>query len=98
MLFIPDLIQIINMEIRVENIKCNGCATSVRDKLMKLNGVTAVEVDVANGIVKVGGLDDGRRAEAIAALASMGYTEPGAGNVLDAAKSYVSCMIGRINS
>jgi copper chaperone len=86
------------MEIIVENIKCNGCATSVKDKLMKLNGVTAVEVDVANGIVKVDGIEDGRRDEAIDALASMGYTEPGTGNVLDAAKSYVSCMISRINS
>lgn len=86
------------MEIIVDNIKCNGCATSVKNKLMKLHGVQDVVVDVEKGLVSIDGLEEERRTEAIDALASMGYTEPGKGNMIDSAKSYVSCMIGRVQS
>ena len=40
-----------NYQIRVENIKCGGCASTISSKLSALKGVTAVDVDIAEGIV-----------------------------------------------
>jgi copper chaperone CopZ len=86
------------MEIIVENIKCGGCANSIRKKLSDIQGVQNVEVDIEHGKITLDGLSEQDRPSVIKVLADMGYTEPGEGDMLDKAKSYVSCMIGRINA
>jgi len=85
----------------VENIKCGGCASSIRNKLAELALATRVDVDVASGEVQIDG-DPAQRAEAIAALAAMGYPETGSVEGLKAAaakaKSFVSCAVGRLDN
>jgi copper chaperone len=87
--------------IAVENIKCGGCASSIRSRLLERELASAVEVDVAEGLVHVEG-DPQWREQAISALASMGYPETGSVEGLRAAalkpKSFVSCAIGRIDN
>lgn len=88
-------------KISVENIKCGGCANSIRGKLMDLGLATEVEVDIDSGEVAIHG-DAGRRATAVAALLALGYPETGSVEGLKAAaakaKSFVSCAVGRIDN
>lgn len=84
-------------EIAVENIKCGGCANSIRSKLLSNASVSEVEVNKEEGVVTIEGPDqlDG---DALAQqLASMGYPAVGTGTGFQKAKSYVSCMIGRMS-
>jgi copper chaperone len=88
----------INMEIKVENIKCGGCAHSIKTGLMKMQGVEGVYVDVDQGIIRLESLENLDRDAISAKLHSMGYPEPGKGSGLTTATSFVSCMIGRVTS
>lgn len=81
----------------IDNIKCGGCANSITKKLEASTGITNVEVDVEEGKVSFEYKDDQGRTDAITALKKMGYPEKGQGNRIDNAKSFVSCMIGRLD-
>jgi copper chaperone len=86
--------------IAVENIKCGGCANSIRSGLLERKLAQAVEVDIGRGEVQIAGNPEWR-AQVAAALARMGYPEVGSVEGLKAAaaraKSFVSCAIGRID-
>lgn len=86
--------------IQVENIKCGGCANSIRKKLLALDGVSAVEVQVEDNIVEVEAAAE-QKPSIIEALLSMGYPEAGSVHGLASAsskaKSFVSCAIGRMS-
>lgn len=86
------------IEIYVENIKCGGCANSIRSSLSKIEGVDQINVDIENGVVSTIAEDFVDEVQLRKVLHKMGYTAPGEGGSLDKAKSYVSCMIGRIKS
>lgn len=83
--------------IAVENIKCSGCANSIRSKLLDDELALAVHVDVDQGEVQVDGNPEWRDQVALA-LAKMGYPEVGSVEGMQAAtakaKSFVSCAIG----
>ena len=85
------------MEIKVENIKCHGCANSIKNGLLKVKGVEDVDVRIDQGIIDVKGKDIDRN-EIVSRLHSMGYPEPGQGSGITTATSFVSCMIGRVTS
>lgn len=87
-------------QINVENIKCGGCASTIRSKLAAMAGIDQVDVDIEAGIVSVDGSEDTR--EAITArLLKLGYPESGTAEGIAAAKarakSFVSCAVGRIS-
>ncbi len=85
----------------VENIKCGGCANTIRNKLEAIDGVERADVDVANGQVTVEAAD-ATRDEVLATLLRLGYPETGTTEGLSAAraraKSFVSCAVGKIGS
>ncbi len=87
--------------IAVENIKCGGCANSIRSKLIEQQLAAAVTVHIERGEVEIDG-DPDRRELAVAALAKMGYPQTGSVEGLKAAtakaKSFVSCAIGRLDN
>ena len=90
-----------SLSIQVENIKCGGCANSIKKRLMDEAGVSTVEIDVVNGRVSIDGENLDR--DAIAAhLLKMGYPESGSVEGMKAAtakaKSFVSCAIGKVSS
>lgn len=88
-------------EIAVENIKCGGCAATIRNKLTTIEGVSRVEVDVDNGLVTIEG-DESHRLQVVQQLLHLGYPESGTAEGIRAAtaraKSFVSCAIGRIDN
>jgi len=60
------------MKFSVTNVKCDGCATAIREGLEKLPGVSRVLVTVSSGEVEVQG---GAlvREQLVAKLAELGY-------------------------
>ena len=85
-------------DIQVENIKCGGCAHSIKSSLVKLTGVNHVEVNIEEGIIHIDATEDVTREAIIEKLHHMGYPEPGKGSGLTTATSFVSCMIGKVTS
>ena len=80
----------------VDNIKCGGCANRIEQKLTDLRGVDNVEVKVEEGAVMYQVEDAIAEEKLLNTLAAMGYPKQGESTVIDNAKSYVSCMIGRV--
>ncbi len=87
--------------IAVENIKCGGCANSIRKGLLEDPHVDEVSVDIETGQVAIEG-DESVRDDIAAKLAHLGYPEVGSVEGMKSAaakaKSFVSCAIGRIDN
>lgn len=85
-------------DIIIANLKCNGCASTIKKELSSLVGVKEVAVDVEKDAVNVT-YDNIGRESIINKLHSLGYPEATEKNgLLLQIKSYGSCMVGRINN
>lgn len=58
----------------VQNVKCGGCASNIRNGLGALSGVSNVDVEIAGGTVTVQG-DNLSRTTLAQKLAELGYPE-----------------------
>lgn len=86
-------------EIFIENLKCAGCANTIKTRLQNLTGVFSVEIDKENSLVKVEHNTAIRRLGIISQLESLGYPEQNSDNtIIHKAKSYVSCAVGKMTS
>ena len=89
------------IEIQVENIKCGGCAGTIKKNILSDSRVEAVEVDIEQGLVVIDSKDEARD-DYSAALLKMGYPETGTAEGLAAAKakakSFVSCAVGKVDN
>jgi len=83
-----------NTILKVHNIKCHGCEASITDKLQKELGLQKVEVDNVTGEVRFDAEDEAKVEAVKLALSKMGYPEEDP-TLVQTAKSYVNCMIGR---
>ncbi|MEM9547782.1 MAG: heavy metal-associated domain-containing protein [Bacteroidota bacterium] len=79
----------------VNNIKCGGCENTVRNGLSKLEGIENIHVDATTGEVEFDCNNEAALESARLKLHKLGYTESDP-SLLDTAKSYVSCMIGKM--
>lgn len=86
-------------KLEILNLKCGGCANSVKKGLMTIEGIDNIEVDVENGIVSFESTSDEQVKLVKEKLSAMGYPEVGDSNtLLHKAKSFVSCATGRMGS
>ncbi len=85
-------------EIQIENLKCGGCAATIKKGLLGLDNINEVNVDVENSIVSI--TSENENLELIKEkLSKLGYPEVGDKNtIVHKAKSFVSCAVGRIDS
>jgi len=84
-------------KIHIENLKCHGCANTIKRNLMSINGVKTVEVIHEDSSVEIehdGGEE--KKDVFLKMLKKLGYPEAGSNTTGAAVKSYVSCAIGRI--
>ena len=85
--------------IRIENLKCHGCANTITNGIKKFAEVTDVVVKVEDSIVEIAfsgseiEIDKYKQK-----LAQLGYPEDGKNSGISVVKSYVSCAIGRMNN
>jgi len=84
--------------IKIENLKCGGCAATIKKGLLSIENVSDVLVDVANDTVSITSekvLIDVIKEK----LSKLGYPEVGDKNtIVHKAKSFVSCAVGRIDA
>jgi copper chaperone len=80
----------------VQNIRCGGCANTITKELSKL--FESVEVDVEGKKVTVELKDDQEVTNGAEALKKLGYPLADEDcSLLDKAKSFVSCAVGKIS-
>ncbi len=85
--------------LQIVNLKCGGCANSIKKGLLTIDGVENVEVNVEIGEVTFDAVSDELILAVKEKLAKMGYPEVGDDNTLiHKAKSFVSCVTGRMTS
>ena len=84
--------------IKIQNLKCGGCETSVKVGLEKINGVEEVlKVDSEKGEVELKLSEELDVSALKEKLNQMGYPMEDDENTLGMKiKSYASCMVGRI--
>jgi len=86
--------------IDVENIRCDGCINTITKKLLAIDGVNTVDIQLDKQRVTLEVDDEGTKGAAIAMLVKLGYPEQGSVTGIEAlkgkAKSVVSCAVGKI--
>ena len=83
--------------LEILNLKCGGCANSIKKGILTIEGVDEVSVDLETSKVTVNTVDEQLVLKVKEKLSSMGYPEVGDANtVLHKAKSFVSCATGRM--
>lgn len=83
--------------IHVDNLKCGGCASTIRHRVQELPGITGVWVDPDAGTVRFEHDGPSVQEQVLALLHRLGYPETGTGGTMEKVRSYVSCAIGRIH-
>jgi len=83
--------------INILNLKCNGCANTIKKGLLSLEGVNEVEVTLESFEIKINEVTESIFNTVKEKLSKMGYPEVGdANSLLHKAKSFVSCASGRM--
>lgn len=84
-------------EIVVQNLKCGGCAATIKKGLSEMEGVKEVHVEVENSTVTLDA-DEDKTTEIHEKLSKMGYPASDDPNsILKQAKSFMSCAVGRMS-
>ena len=85
--------------INILNLKCNGCANTIKKGLLSIEGVNTVEVTLENSEIKINAISDEIFTTVKEKLSKMGYPEVGdANSMMHKAKSMVSCATGKLSS
>lgn len=85
--------------IQIENLKCGGCANTIKKGILSIDGITTIDIDIEKSEVVFDSEDKSVLEVAREKLAKMGYPEVGTSNsTLQKAKSFVSCAVGRMSS
>lgn len=83
--------------LRIQNVKCNGCATTIINKITKLDDVSSVFVSVENSTLTFDYTKEEQVYQIKSTLKNLGYPIEGEQNTLsEKAKSYFSCAIGKL--
>jgi copper chaperone CopZ len=85
--------------IEVQNLKCHGCANTIRTNLEKLEGIEEISVDNEKHLVSFTYSNDKLFNVVKEKLSALGYPSVDDHNpITKKAKSFVSCAVGRMNS
>ncbi|MBJ2174314.1 heavy-metal-associated domain-containing protein [Aureibaculum sp. A20] len=83
--------------IEILNLKCGGCANTIKKGILSVDGVSEVNIDLETSKVSVDSENETVLDSVKAKLSKMGYPEAGDTNtIMHKAKSFVSCATGRM--
>jgi copper chaperone len=83
--------------LKIQNLKCHGCANTITSKLSGLENISDVEVNNDDDTVSFSYITQTELKNAETLLSKIGYPVIGNDNsIATKAKSYVSCAIGRM--
>lgn len=84
--------------LQIENLKCGGCAATIKKGILTIDGVENVDVNLEESSVSITSTKNNLQ-EVKIKLSKLGYPEIGDKNtVLHKAKSFVSCAVGKIDN
>ena len=90
---------IMTENIIVANLKCGGCASSIKNKLKELHGIDSINIDLDSNNISIIHQGIVNRDIITAQLKAIGYPEATEENgLLLQLKSYASCMIGKLSA
>jgi copper chaperone CopZ len=86
-----------NYTLEIQNLKCGGCVNTITKELNNIEGIQQISVDKDNSTVSFE-TDTSTQVDVVKQrLSAIGYPEVGDDNsLIDKAKSYVSCAIGKM--
>ncbi|TBN00420.1 copper chaperone [Hyunsoonleella flava] len=85
--------------LKIQNLKCGGCANTILKKMSTIKNITDIEVDNETDTVSFNYDDNNTLNKVTTLLNNIGYPVNGEKNALSTkAKSFVSCAVGRIKS
>jgi copper chaperone CopZ len=85
--------------IKIVNLKCNGCANTIKKGLLSIDGVNEVMVTLEKSEIQIDSTNETIINLTKEKLANMGYPEVGDANtIIHKAKSFVSCATGKMSS
>jgi copper chaperone len=91
-------LKIMKTDIQIENLKCGGCAATIKKGILAIEGVNEVYINVEESVVSITSENDNLEVIKLK-LSKLGYPEVGDKNtIVHKAKSFVSCAVGRIDS
>lgn len=93
---LPSLTSFMSHTFHVENIKCWWCIKTIETSLLKQSWVTEVHIDKDTQTITISWDIDTSQISSY--LTSLWYPAAGTGNLLNKAKSYVSCALGKLSS
>ncbi len=83
----------------IQNLKCGGCANTIKKNLLEVNGVSSLKIDVDSSEIELSYDNEQTLVNVKEKLKNLGYPEDGEANSLGSkAKSYVSCAIGKMSA
>ena len=83
----------------VQNLKCGGCANSIKKALEKLVGVSKVAVEVTSSEIQITHESSANLNIVEEKLAHLGYPKEHEVNSFSTkAKSFISCGVGRFSN
>ena len=84
--------------LQIENLKCGGCAATIKKGILAIGDVENVDVNLEESSVSITSTKNNLE-EVKIKLSKLGYPEIGDKNtVLHKAKSFVSCAVGKIDN
>ena len=84
-------------EIYIENLKCGGCANTIKKGISSIKGVDNVDISVDESLVAFVAPENVLN-QVKEKLSKLGYPQVGDKNtVLHKAKSFVSCATGKMS-
>ena len=87
-----------NTTIIIQNLKCNGCANTIRTKLSKIDHLSNIEIDLENNAVSFDFITEEDLIKAKDLLKTLGYPSAEEGNsLISKARSFVSCASGKLS-
>ncbi len=87
-----------NTTIKIQNLKCGGCANTITSKLNDVDGISNTTVDVEQEAVSFDFENESNLETVTLTLKKLGYPVIGDENSFGLkAKSYVSCAIGKVS-
>lgn len=87
-----------NTTVKIQNLKCHGCANTIITQLTKLKGISGVTVNNDTDEVTLNFESDSQLVTVNKKLSELGYPLVGENNSLPKkVKSFVSCAVGRMS-
>ncbi|WP_136479893.1 heavy-metal-associated domain-containing protein [Cognatitamlana onchidii] len=85
--------------LEIQNLKCSGCANTIKTKLIDIEDITELSIDNKQNTVTFSYEKEETAQEVKQVLLKLGYPVVGDSNTIGTkAKSFVSCAIGRMNN